>query len=137
VSHTFRDIVDEQLRTNGEDNKTVMIVATKSRALTNAVFLVGSYMIMRHRPDDIDLHFEPIRSRLLAYRDVSPGEPNFALHLKDCWAGLWRARWLGWADLGLGRYAHLDSPLNADLREVVPGKLFAMRGPRDLPRGAI
>ena len=34
-------------------------------------------------------------------------------------------------------YAHLDSPLNADMHEVVPGRIFAMRGPLDLPRGAL
>ena len=141
--HQFCEIVTHQLIRN-PGCKTAMLVPAERRELTNAVFLVGSYMIMKLdiHPDVVDTNFQPISSRLLAYRDVSPGEPNFPLHLKDCWAGLWRAKSLGWANFGPGgfdpaEYAHLDSPLNADLHEVVPGKLLAMRGPRDLPHGAM
>ncbi len=37
----------------------------------------------------------------------------------------------------MAEYEHYDNPLNADLHEVVPGKLLAMRGPRDLPEGSL
>ena len=33
-------------------------------------------------------------------------------------------------------HQHLDTPLNCDIDEVVPGKLQAMKSPRDLPGGA-
>ena len=67
--------------------------------------------------------FEPLRHHLVSYRDVSPGEQNFHLHLEDCWQGIWRARKLGWVDFGptgfsYDEYTHYDDPLNADLHEV-------------------
>ena len=47
---------------------------------------------------------------------------------------------LSWVDFDegfeLSDYEHLDSPVNADLHEVVPGKLIAMRGPRTIVNGA-
>ena len=123
---------------------SALLSSADPKRLTNAVFLLGSYMIMERGalPDDVDRCFQPLRGALLAYRDVSPGEPTFALELRDCWAGLRKAKALGWADFGPGgfdpaEYAHLDSPLNADMHEVVPGRIFAMRGPLDLPRGAL
>ncbi len=62
--------------------------------------------------------------------------------MQDCLGGLLRAKIAKFADFGIGgfnagEYQHLDSPLNADLHEVVPGKLVLMRGPRDLPGGAL
>jgi cell division cycle 14 len=79
---------------------------------------------------------------LIPYRDVSLGIQNFNLHVHDCWKGLIKAKELGWVDFGPGGfdledYMHLDSPLNADLHELVPGKFLAMRGPRDNPAGAM
>ena len=41
--------------------------------------------------------------------------------------GLWSRRF---------EHQHLDTPLNCDIDEVVPGKLQAMKSPRDLPGGA-
>jgi cell division cycle 14 len=76
----------------------------------------------------------------MPYRDVSTGPPNFNLFLEDCWRGLHRAKQLNWVDFGpegfdLADYSLFDSPLNADLHEIVPGKFVAMRGPRGLCSG--
>ena len=137
--HEFNTIVETHLRLTSKD--IVMTTSQEeSQAITNAVFLVGSYMIMK-------LNFEPasVAKRLstfsryaIPYRDVSPGDQNFFLDVQDCWEGLWRAKELRWADFGpsgfdLEEYRYYDNPLNADLHEVVPGKFVAMRGPKDLP----
>jgi cell division cycle 14 len=86
--------------------------------------------------------FKALLEDLAPYRDVSPGAQNFNLHVQDCWRGLLRAKRLSWVDFGPGgfdvdEYHHLDSPLNADLHEIVPGKFLAMRGPRDNVSGAL
>ena len=60
--------------------------------------------------------------------------------MKDCLRALLRAKQIGWVNFGEGcfdiqQYKELDSPLNADLHEVVPGKIIMLRGPCDLPGG--
>jgi cell division cycle 14 len=134
----FCKIVDDQLESNA--GPVAMTTSKASRVLTNAVFLAGSYMIIKlnMRPDEIITKLSALAPHMVSYRDVSPGEQNFHLLAQDCWSGLWRARSLGWVDFSPSgfdpdEYAHYDSGLNADLHEVVPGKLVAMRGPRDLP----
>jgi hypothetical protein len=100
---------------------------------------------MRRGFDDVAAVEERLASvagALVPYRDVSLGRQTFGLHVRDCWGGLLRARQLRWVDFGpdgfdLAEYEHYDSPLNADLHEVVPGKLIAMRGPRDVKGGAL
>ena len=113
------------------------------RSVTNTVFLVGSYMIMNRGTEvpDVVAALGPILSKTVPYRDVSPGPQNFSLDLEDCWRGLLKAKNLTWVDFSPGgfdaeEYETLDSPLNADLHEIVPGKFVAMRGPKDLPNGA-
>ena len=121
-------------------NLDVMVVSSQeNRSLTNCVFLLGAYMIMI-----LDLsagvvygRFESLHKNLKTFRDVSPGAQNFHLHLQDCWQGLWRAKQLAWIDFSeggfeLSDYEHCDNPLNADLHEIVPGKLIAMRGPQTI-----
>ena len=140
----FCTIVDTELK-QIENRKTAFITGTDRRDITNAVFLVGSYMIMNlgADPESVQDAFHPIRDKLVSYRDVSPGPQNFELYLIDCWRGLWRAKNLSWVDFDaqagrfdVDEYDHLDSPLNADLHEVVPGKFIAMRGPRNISSGA-
>ena len=93
-------------------------------------------------PIQVDQSLCCVRPWLATYRDVLPGEQNFHLHLIDCWGGLWRAKQLSWvsfspAGFDLSDYEQLDSPLNADLHEIVPGKFLAMRGPCDIASGAM
>jgi cell division cycle 14 len=134
---SLEDELDERA-----DRHVIVLTSNGRRILTNAVFLLGAYMIMKlnKTPDDAEKAFQPISHCILSYRDVCPGEQNFSLFVRDCWAGLWKAKHLQWVDFDLDgfdreEYAELDSPMNADLHVVVPGKLIAMRGPKDIADG--
>jgi cell division cycle 14 len=139
----FCELLSDTLKTN-PSMPVALKTSTDRRDITNAVFLAGAYMLLRlHRSvESVVNAFKPISPYLLSYRDVSPGPQNFHLHVQDCWKGLSKAMNLGWVDFGpdgfdLDEYLHLDSPLNADLHEVVPGKFIAMRGPRDTADGSM
>ncbi len=88
-------------------------------------------------------HFAWLEDKLEPFRDADFDAPDFFLTLADCWAGLHRGKSLSWLDLPSGpdapwgridpaEYDYYSSSLNADLTEIVPGKLVALRGPRDL-----
>ena len=116
----------------------------EGRELTNAVFLLGSYLTIKFdlNPDEIVSLFQPANDLLISFRDVSPGVQNFHLYLGDCWAGLWKAKQLGWIKRSFqgfdaSEYAHYANPFNADLHEIVPGKFIAMRGPKGMPAGQL
>jgi cell division cycle 14 len=139
--HEFCEILDGELN-HQEDRPIAMQTMSESRSLTNSVFLLGAYMIVKLQASLVDVEriIEPILCRLAPFRDVSPGEINFSLHVRDCWAGLWKARQLGWVDFkpdcfDRDEYFELDDPLNADMHVVVPGKFIAMRGPKDFEPG--
>ena len=119
-------------------------------SLTNAVFLAGCYMILMldQSPDQVAASFKNLdEQNIEGYRDSSEAPADFFLTLNDCWRGLYRGKLCGW----IGRptsasrsfygafdrelYDHYNNPLNADLHEIIPRKLIAFRGPRDL-RGA-
>ena len=123
------------------DTPIALKISSDLRAITNAVFLLGSFMILRLKFSIQSTYsaFESIWPLVLSYRDVSPGKQNFDLAVQDCWAGLLRAKDLNWVDCDpnqdLTEYMLLDDPLNADLHEIVPGKLIAMRGPQDIAGG--
>ena len=117
------------------------------RAMTNAVFLLGAYMLIMldMAPGAVAERFAGLDPALMEpYRDASYSPPDFRLSLLDCWSGIHRAiahRWLArpshpgsplWGRINIAEYAQYDDPLNADLHEVVPGKLVAFRGPREL-----
>jgi cell division cycle 14 len=139
----FCELVDSELMTHGP-KPVALYCSSESRELTNAVFLMGAYMITKLAFDDIAAVADKFRAALpllTPYRDVTPGPRNFSLYVQDCWKGLLRAQQLGWVDFGpegfdQEEYQHLDSPLNADLHEIVPGKFLAMRGPRETACGA-
>ena len=129
-----------------QNPKTPIALQTQSSpaSLTNAVFLVGSHMILKHDSsvESCCTLLKPLLSITIPFRDVSPGEQKFKLFVTDCWDSIVRAKNLGWIDFGpdgfdIHEYSHLDSPLNADLHEVVPGKFLAMRGPVDIPDGEL
>ena len=140
--HNFCTIVDNQLKLSSRS--VVMKTIPEQKAITNAVFLIGAYMIMK-----LDMSLPEIQDRLadffplmVSYRDISRGEQNFHLQARDCWEGLQKAKELQWIDFSEGafdevEYEHLDNPLNADLHYVVPGKFVAMRGPKDLPNSQL
>jgi cell division cycle 14 len=118
------------------------------RELTNAIFLLGSYTLLKlSMPlEDVIEHFRWTEDEHLTegYRDATYSEPTFRLSLADCWRGLakgmergWlqlptpESPWL-WGQIDMEQYVHYDDPLNGDLHEVVPGKLVAFKGPHDL-----
>ncbi len=69
---------------------------------------------------------------------------DFGLTLRDVWGGLHRSKeckWIDrpshdsspfWGQIDIEEYENYDAPTNADLHEIVPGKLVAFRGPHDL-----
>ena len=125
----------------GQCHHHLALLCTKDyQSVTNAVFLLGSYLIasLNYDLEATKACFAQVRHLTSSYRDVSPGPQNFDLHIADCWGGLLRAKGLQWADFSpsstfdLAEYLHYDDPLNADLHVIVPGKLVAFRGPRDL-----
>ena len=119
---TFCESLDSRLKTQ-PPRPLALITDLDKRNITNAAFLLGAYMIMRldAQPQEVTAAFAPLHSSLVSFRDVSPGEQNFHLYLRDCWEGLWRARQAGLVDLSAAgsfdaeEYAELDNPLNADL----------------------
>ncbi len=122
------------------EGNIALISSPDREVLSNTILVLGIYMIMFH---DCDLehtfkNLEPLIELSIPFRDVSCGAQTFDLHVRDCLGGLYRAKQLGWVDFGpdgfdVTEYKQLDDPLNADLHEIIPGKLLAMRGPRDLP----
>ena len=117
----------------------------KKRSLTNAVYLLGAYMILKlnFAPSQVERRFSFLdRSSLESYRDATFVLPDFRLHLVDCWRGLAKGKARGWVQHGgsgymwgaidVDEYRHYDSPANGNLHEVVPGRFVAMQGPEDL-----
>ena len=116
------------------------------RELTNAVFLLGAYMIMRLEipVDEVMDCFSWVDEKLTEdYRDATFSAASFELTLEDCWRGLAKGMqqgWVGrpcmrddeWGMIDMEEYIHYEDPLNGDLHKVVPGKFVALKGPRDL-----
>ena len=71
---------------------------TCPRQITNAVFLLGSYLILDRdkSPEDAWQIFESISGSMEMYRDATYSNPTFRLSLQDCWSGLHRAKAIGW-----------------------------------------
>ena len=127
--------------------RLIYCVDDSKRSLTNAVFLLGAYMILERNAsiEDVDDCFSWLKpDQFEDYRDATYTRPTFRLSLVDCWRGLDKGIRLGWVArpdegdddfwgmIDIAEYAHYDSPLNGDLHEVVPGKFVAFRGPEDL-----
>ena len=135
--YRFCSMVEKGLE-ESDDLPIVIVSLADRKSLTNAVFLLGAYMIMcmHHSIETILAKLRPLIPKIGTYRDVSPGDSNFDLRVQDCWAGLLRAKRLYWVDFTPGptcfddeKYAHYENPLNADLHELVPGKFVALPSP--------
>ena len=145
----FASIVQfiETLDTEADHRSPDAILCTSegTRGFTNAAFLLGAYMLLSFNmsPDEIAERFSSLDSSLIEpYRDATSHPSDFDLSLLDCWGGIQRAMqqgWLArpsapesrlWGRIDADRYSHYDEPLNADLHEIVPGKLVAFRTPR-------
>ena len=126
-------------------SKIVIYAQEGRRALTNAVFLIGAYMILKldMTPSEVEARFRWLnQSSIESYRDATYSHPDFQLHLIDCWRGLHKGKEHGWVRYGgdkykwgaidFDEYVQYDNPVNGSLHEVVPGKFIAFQGPEDL-----
>ena len=127
------------------DCKIAFCIENGPRNLTNAVFLVGAYLILKeHKPSkQVAAQFASLKvGMLVPYRDATYAGPDFNLDLIDCWRSLERGVKKGWlrvsetADLSgrisMNSYRHYSNPANGNLHEVIPGKFIAFKGPVDL-----
>ena len=127
------------------DANIVFLAPDGKRALTNAVFLLGAYMILKidMTPTNVELCFRWLdHTSLESYRDATFASPTFRLRLIDCWRGLGKGMEHGWVrygadgymwgDIDVDEYRHNDSPVNGNLTMVVPDKFVAFQGPKDL-----
>jgi cell division cycle 14 len=145
----FIKLVDEMVLKCEQQGigQLVYFAAEGRRALSNAVMLLGAYMILvlDKAPGQVAESFSWIgEERLEDFKDVSSPPADFGLTLLDCWSGLYRGKqlhWIArpshlgspfWGDIDIEQYEHYDHPLQADMVEVVPFKLIAFRGPKDL-----
>ena len=135
---------------DNKDDKLVYAVEEGRRALTNAVTLLGCFLILKEDllPEQVLERFSGVKwEDLEDFRDAAEGPADFGLAVTDCWSGLHRGKQLGWivrpsspgcpfwGMIDIEQYEHDDNPLNGDLTEVLPGKLIAFRGPKDLGDG--
>ena len=141
----FVQQLDRQLESNPECVLFYTVRAGR-RELTNAIFLIGAFMILKLQwsSDEVVASFEWAEPHIEAYRDATYAGPNFQLRLKDCWDALIKGMDKGWVDMpspvddymcgeiDIDEYGHYDNPLNGDMHEVVPGKFIAFKGPRNL-----
>jgi hypothetical protein len=89
-------------------SKIVLCSDPGRRALTNAVYLLGAFLILRLNTsaEDTFKRFQWLDDSLLEpYRDATFAKPDFPLKLLDCWRALERGRILGWV-----RYPSADTP---------------------------
>ena len=140
----FIKLLDMELAAFPE-NKIVFLVKNGRRNLMNAVFLLGSYMVLKHgiSPNTAAACFSNLDAKTLEfYRDATYADPDFNLCLLDCWKSLEKGmkhRWIQlsrstafWGMINIKQYRHFEDPANGDLQEVVPGKFIAFKGPVDI-----
>ena len=142
----FIESLDQKIK-HGNAEAVVCTASEGRRAFTNAAFLLGAYMLLtlKMTSQAVAERFSAVDSDLFEpYRDATNHTPDFGLTLIDCWSGIQRAmgeQWLArpsssgsrvWGRINVDEYAHYDDPLNADLHEIIPGKLVAFRTPRSL-----
>ena len=138
LSHIMRFIDILQAHLNRSPARDVVYcVESSPRKVTNAAFLLGSFMVLQMHMTAADVwaaFSEVDPSLVLPYRDATFRRSDFHLHLLDCWRGLERANTLGWVQaIDMDEYRHYESPLEGDLHMIVPDRLIAFRGPQSLP----
>jgi cell division cycle 14 len=146
----FVELLDKELGAY-PNSKIVYSVDAGRREMTNAIFLLGAYMILKlGMITEVVLEsFEWVdETAVELFRDATFSQPNFGLTLEDCWRGLEQGKALGWVrepskprsahwgEIDVDEYAHWDNPLNGDFHVVVPKKFVAFRGPSDLGSSA-
>ena len=127
--------------------KIVLCAGSSRRSFTSTSFLLGAYMIIKLNLKSSSTAYcfrgiDPAAFEL--FRDPASPNSDFALSVADCWQAIERAKacgWIGqphpdtpfrWGLIDIDAYAHYNDPVNADLHEIVPGRLVALRAPKDL-----
>ncbi len=103
--------------------------------MTNAVFLVGAYMILKREmsSESVVSTFVWLEGKSIeVYRDTPFSMADFGLTLKDCWGGLELGIAAGWVQhpsnskfglwgmVDVAEYAHWNDLLNGDFHMVDP-----------------
>ena len=90
----------EKNRAKHPDEKLVYSISSHPREITNASFLLGSYLILVHSQSSREVWsvFESISNSMEMFRDATYSKISFRLTLLDCWGGLELANKLGWID---------------------------------------
>ena len=85
----FCKLLDQKLA-DFPDRKLVYCVEKHPRSVTNAAFLLGSYMVLRMHlaPQMVWACFDDIADELVPYRDATFEPSDFDPTLLDCWSGL-------------------------------------------------
>ena len=143
----FVRILDGELFLAASEGATSIVYCADSgaRNLTNAVFLLGAYLILKcgQSANYARNALSAIGDELLEeFRDATYGPPASCLSLYDCWAGLTRAAAAGWiaaptpdAPTRWGRMddaecTRLAAASHGAVFPVVPGRLVALAPPR-------
>ena len=138
----FIEILDRELDGYPEC-KIVYCIPPGRRTLSNGIFLMGSYLIIKldMEPTEVWGLFESVDlSMIEPFRDATYAPTDFHLELIDCWRALKRGRGLGWilpaaagshkwGLIDMHEYELFEAPEHGDLVEVVPGKFVAFKGP--------
>ncbi|EKX38588.1 hypothetical protein GUITHDRAFT_158492 [Guillardia theta CCMP2712] len=137
TTHHFCDILMTLLSDKAyEKKKIVFYSAMEKEHVTNAVYLLGAFLVLNMGASVLDvMHiFSGLpRGVLRPYRDATWVKSTYDLKLEDCWSALIKAVAAGLykpAEFHKEEYFYYEDPCNGDMHEVVPGKFLAFRGPR-------
>ena len=127
----------------------VLCAEKGAKSFSDSAYLLGSYLILttEETPEEVAQHFNVDKvdsSEAIGVSGVvSETLADLGVTVKDCWCGVYRARQCGWIARPKANsclwgafdkelYNHYGHPLIADLHEIVPGRLIAIKRPIDL-----
>jgi cell division cycle 14 len=128
--------------TSYPDSYIVFQIENGKRNFTNAVFLLGAYMILKENftAASVVTRFARVDTTLIVpYCDLTCEDTGSDLSLLDCWQGLEKGKacsWVNfsnsptmWGKINISFYRHYASMANGDMHLVIPGKFVAFQGP--------
>lgn len=123
-----------------EKKKIVYLTSTKPKDVTNAMFLLGAFLIVHLKalPEQAWSPFSDFTAVVVPYRDATWVPSPWDLTLLHCWQGVCRAiqvQLYSPEKFDEDEYFYYDLPENGNIHEVVPGKFFAFKGPTDKKQG--
>jgi len=120
--------------------KVVYFTGTAQNDVTNALFLLGAFMIahLGATPEQAWAPFSKFSHVVRPYRDATWCPSPYDVTLMHCWQGMRKALKMGLYcpdSFDEDEYFYYDHPENGDMHEVVKGKFFAFKGPTDKKQG--